>query len=128
MKRRSKKTQAAYDLMATIREDYCIEHDCLCIWCGTTPVSVHEIARGIHRSKAFCDPCCWLPLCWICNSGQFNDKSKWPEAKQLCLKKHRDFKYYDLPRYNMIVNFGSDRITAQDVEAYDHEVQAAKKR
>ena len=68
-----------------------------CENCGRSPINrkgamtelaklaVHEIANGPHRQKALDKPYAVLVLCWGCNSGPFNDKGEWPEARQLAL-------------------------------------------
>jgi hypothetical protein len=118
MRRISKKRQALKDQHDEAREAYCRLHDCKCLWCGATPVSVHEIARGQARARAYAEPSTWMPLCWPCNSGPFNDKGKWPEAAQLALKYLRDAQHYDLVRYNAVVGYGPERITQEDVDQW----------
>jgi len=40
-----------------------------------------------------------LVLCWQCNSGPFQDRSEWPESKQLALLARRRPKDFDLAAY-----------------------------
>lgn len=62
-------------------------------------LAVHEIASGTHRQKALDKPYAVLVLCWQCNSGPFQDRSQWPESKQLALLARRRPKDFDLTAY-----------------------------
>jgi len=62
-------------------------------------LAVHEIASGTHRQKALDKPFAVLVLCWQCNSGPFQDRSEWPESKQLALLARRRPKDFDLAAY-----------------------------
>lgn len=62
-------------------------------------LAVHEIASGTHRQKALDKPYAVLVLCWACNSGPFQDRSEWPESKQLALLARRRPKDFDLAAY-----------------------------
>lgn len=62
-------------------------------------LAVHEIASGTHRQKALDKPYAVLVLCWACNSGPFQDRSEWPESKQLALLARSRPKDFDLAAY-----------------------------
>ncbi len=62
-------------------------------------LAVHEIASGTHRQKALDKPYAVLVLCWECNSGQFQDRSQWPESRQLALLARSRPKDFDLTAY-----------------------------
>lgn len=64
-----------------------------------TKLAVHEIASGVHRQKALDKPYAVLVLCWECNSGPFQDRSQWPEAKQLALLARKRPAAFDLTAY-----------------------------
>ena len=82
-----------------------------CEHCGCSPsnrqgrmsdlvrLAVHEIASGTHRQKALDKPYAVLVLCWACNSGPFQDRSGWPESKQLALLARSRPKDFDLAAY-----------------------------
>lgn len=62
-------------------------------------LAVHEIASGTHRQKALDKPYAVLVLCWECNSGPFQDRSQWPESRQLALLARSRPKDFDLTAY-----------------------------
>lgn len=64
-----------------------------------TKLAVHEIACGSHRQKALDKPFAVLVLCWQCNSGPFQNRSEWPESRQLALLARRRPKDFDLTSY-----------------------------
>lgn len=64
-----------------------------------TRLSVHEIASGTHRQKALDKPYAVLVLCWQCNSGQFQNRSEWPEPRQLSLLARRRPSDFNLTAY-----------------------------
>lgn len=48
-------------------------------------LAVHEIASGVHRQNALDKPYAVLVLCWQCNSGPFQNRAEFPEARQLAI-------------------------------------------
>ena len=82
-----------------------------CEHCGCSPsnrqgrmpdlakLAVHEIASGTHRQKALNQPYAVLVLCWQCNSGPFQNRAEWPEARQLALLARRRPRDFDLQAY-----------------------------
>lgn len=62
-------------------------------------LAVHEIASGPDRQKALDKPYAVLVLCWQCNSGPFQNRGEWPEARQLALLARRRPKDFDLTAY-----------------------------
>lgn len=82
-----------------------------CESCGCSPINrqgrmpemaslaVHEIASGPDRQKALDKPYAVLVLCWQCNSGAFQDRRLWPEARQLALLARRRPNDFDLTAY-----------------------------
>jgi len=83
----------------------------LCENCGCSPsnrrgkmsqmteLAVHEIASGSHRQKALDKAYAVLVLCWECNSGPFQNRAEWPEARQLALLAMRRPQDFDLTAY-----------------------------
>lgn len=91
--------------------DQLIEETGECENCGCSPVNrqgrmpemaslaVHEIASGPDRQKALDKPYAVLVLCWQCNSGPFQNRKEWPEAKQLALLARRRPTDFNLTAY-----------------------------
>lgn len=82
-----------------------------CESCGCSPakkrgrmasmakLAVHEIASGPYRQAALDQPYAVLVLCWECNSGPFQNRKEWPEARQLALLARRRPADFDLAKY-----------------------------
>lgn len=84
-----------------------------------TRLDCHEILNGPLRDKTLGEPCSLLVLCWICNSNEMTDKSKWPVAKQLALLQLRDPESYDLVRFNWLRNSNAPNfVTQEEVDEY----------
>jgi len=82
-------------------------------------LSVHEIARGTHRSKALDKRYAVLVVCWHCHENRIdNGKEQWPEARQLAVLKRSRPADFNLAAYNQLVGYGPDRISEEDVERY----------
>lgn len=64
-----------------------------------TKLAVHEIASGTTRQKALDQAYAVLVLCWQCNSGPFQNRAEWPEARQLALLARRRPKDFSLENY-----------------------------
>lgn len=91
--------------------DYLVAAVGECEHCGCSPtnrqgrmpaltrLAVHEIASGVHRQKALDKPYAVLVLCWQCNSGPFQNRGEWSEARQLALLAKRRPGDFDLTAY-----------------------------
>jgi excisionase family DNA binding protein len=73
-------------------------------WSRLSQLCVHEIANGPHRQKALDKRFATLVLCWGCNGGAFEDKSIWPESRQLALLLQSRPHDFDLESYNFLIN------------------------
>lgn len=73
-------------------------------WSRLSQLCVHEIANGPYRQKALDKRFATLVLCWGCNGGAFEDKSIWPEARQLALLLQSRPQDFDLESYNFLIN------------------------
>jgi len=78
----------------------------------------HEIAGGPLREKARTKRFAVLGLCKVCHRMIHNDLG-WPRARQLALLKHNRLRDYDLEAFNELVGYGPNRITEEEVEAYE---------
>lgn len=109
-----------------------------CEHCGRSPgshtrmpelakLSVHEIASGVHRQKALDKPYAVLVLCWQCNSGPFQNRAEWPEARQLALLARRRSKDFDLTAYLELTSpQAMRRITIEEVLEFMEEQYLTK--
>lgn len=90
-----------------------------CEACGTRRnLCCHEIAGGPDRQKALDQAYALLVLCYPCNQLMEN-RSIWPQARQLALLKVSRPEQYDLVAFNFLVNpRAPNRITADEVVAY----------
>lgn len=126
MKNRSDK-RAARDREASIVRKALITEVNMCEICGTSPrlprhpirernqLCVHEIARGPLRNKAMDKRYATLVVCWGCNEV-LNDRSIWPEPRQLRVLARSRPDDYDLAAYNRLVNENApNRITEDEV-------------
>ena len=100
-----------------------------CEMCGARPVQgstwagrrlcVHEIVGGPHRQALLDRRHSTLVLCWLCNGGPAEDKSLWPEARQLALLKRSRPEDYDLAAHNACINPRAPRrVTEEEVRIY----------
>lgn len=91
-----------------------------CEVCGRRrQLSCHEIAGGPDRQKALDKAYAILVLCWTCNQGM-EDRSVWPQARQLALLRHSRPNDYDLVAFNFLVNPRAPmRITADEVAQFE---------
>lgn len=81
-------------------------------------LSVHEIAKGIHRQAALSERCAQLVACWDCNSGRLNDYSILPIEKQLAIKLLEDPEHFDLVTFNRLRGRADGAIGMADVVKY----------
>ena len=90
-------------------------------------LAVHEIASGVHRQKALDKPYAVLVLCWQCNSGPFQNRAEWPEARQLALLARRRSKDFDLTAYLELTSpRAMQRITIAEVMEFMEERYLSK--
>ena len=116
LRRISKKRSALLRAIGPDRRAYIHEFGA-CVACGSKrALSVHEIACGAFRAKAFAEPCTWLCLCFACNSGPFTDYSVWPLERQLALKLRVDESRFDLEKFNALRGRASGAITMEDLQ------------
>ena len=82
-------------------------------------LACHEIARGIHRSRALDQPYALLVVCWLCNSHLATHPKEWPESRQLAVLRASRPDDYDLEAYNLLVNPNApERITQDEVDQW----------
>lgn len=83
-------------------------------------LACHEIYRGSSGRQLSLDKkFALLVLCWRCNSIEFDDLVKWPQARQLCLLQVRRPDLYNLAKFNHLVNpRAPERITQAEVDAW----------
>lgn len=111
-----------------------------CEHCGCSPdqrhgrmpelarLAVHEIASGIHRQNALDKPFATLVLCWQCNSGPFQDRKEWPEARQLALLARKRPKDFDLAAYLELTSpRAMRRITIDEILGFMEEEYLSKR-
>jgi hypothetical protein len=90
-------------------------------------LSVHEIASGIHRQNALDKAYAVLVLCWQCNSGPFQNRKEWPEARQLALLARRRPGDFDLTAYLELTSPSAmRRITIEEVLEFMEEEYLTK--
>lgn len=88
---------------------------------GLSKLCCHELGmcNGGLRAKAQGDPRMLLVVCFWCNQNEVGNKQRWPEARQLALKKARDRENYNLPAYLRLTRPDAmERITEADVDAW----------
>lgn len=89
-----------------------------CWVCGSRKnLTVHEIAKGSHRTKALDQSYALLVACWDCNSGPLEDAAKWPLAKQLACLMRVAPTNYDILAFNRL---RGRRDTAIEQSEVDH--------
>lgn len=81
----------------------------------------HEIANGPDRQKALDKPYAILVLCWHCNGSEVEDKSKWPQDRQLAVLKACSPEDFDLVAFNLLVNPRAPlRITHEEIDRWQN--------
>ena len=106
----TKEMEALALMRRTYKTDF---HFCQCCQ-KALACDVHEMARGVHRSKAVSEPCTWLALCRMCHNDM-GDYSQWPLTRQLALKLIVDGDRLDLKKFNRIRGRADTAITLSDV-------------
>lgn len=92
---------------------------------GCYGVAVHEMCRGKNRMRAFGVRAAWLPACGPCNTGDLDDATAWPLAKQLALKLLIDPRYFDLTAIRQILAVDGTPIERLPVVVSEADVLAA---
>lgn len=117
MKRRSRKRQEEIDAVQELRERFRLIGQCMICGSERTSLEVHEIARGVHRHRAYAERCTWLLLCHSPCHRAVDDYSVWPIALQAAIKMTCDRQFYDLQKLNKLRGRVSDAITQEEVDA-----------
>ena len=128
MRSRSKKTAAREDECRDFRVAFRKEvgH---CEICGHDPtrvkygqiawvIHIHEISRGALRLKSLDKRFAILAVCWRCHE-ELGNRTEWPDARQLAVLRRSRPEDFSLEKFNQLVGRGANRITEEDVEAYD---------
>lgn len=127
MRRQSRKAAKRAAETRQFREQFIQEVGC-CELCGynpslpggyVRPLACHEIARGQARQRALDQRCAILVLCQECHMRRIHGPEDWPEARQLALLRRSRPDDFDLSQYNLIVGYGPDRISEEDVDGQD---------
>jgi hypothetical protein len=88
-----------------------------CWICGRTKnLTVHEIAKGSHRTKALDQLFALLVACWDCNSGPLEDPRRWPIAKQLACLMRVAPNNFDLAAFNALRGRAESAVTMPEIE------------
>lgn len=115
MRRVSKKRQKLIRQFKEERRQYW-QSFWTCPVCKQRPTAcTHEMAKGIHREKAFQDRRTWLATCIDCNNNEMNDYSEYPLERQLALKWCQDRSYFDLEGFNVLRDRAPGAITMAEV-------------
>lgn len=102
------------DARKQLKQDYPF-----CMACGSRrQLTVHEIAKGSHRKRAYELPCCQLVACWSCNSGALNDYSVWPLERQLAAQWRYMPEHFDLAEFNRVRGRDERAITIAEVDVW----------
>lgn len=126
----SKKTAARKAECREFREQLKLDVDGRCEICGHDPTRVkwgqiswemeeHHIARGIHRAKALCKRYAVLWLCWRCHYEEVHGNVEWPQSQQLAVLRRSRPQDFDLVAFNALTGWGKNRITEDDVKAWE---------
>ena len=76
-------------------------------------LETHECARGVHRSKAVVEPCCWLRVCSNCH----DTLAGMSIAQQLALKFLHDPENYNRIAVNRIRGRADEAVSESEVRA-----------
>ena len=74
-------------------------------------LEIHEIARGVHRSKAITEPCCWMRVGSSCH----DTLAGMSIAQQLALKFLNDPENYDRAKVCQIRGRADTAVTEDEV-------------
>jgi hypothetical protein len=81
-------------------------------------LDVHEICRGVHRSKALDKRFALLVVCRFAHE-ELGSAAKWPEARQLAVLAERRLFDFDLVAYLNLTNpRAPNRVTLEEVLEY----------
>lgn len=118
MKRMSDKARKRYHEAKPVREALRSEVGRCEISGAVGPFDVHEICRGVNRSKALDKRFALLVVCRLAHED-LGSASKWPEARQLAVLAERRLFDFDLKAYLELTSpRAPNRITLQEVQKY----------
>lgn len=118
MKRISDKARRRYAEAKPIREALRSEVQRCEVSGAVGPFDVHEICRGVNRSKALDKRFALLVVCRAAHE-ELGSASKWPEARQLAVLAERRLFDFDLKAYLELTSpKAPKRITLEEVQKY----------
>ena len=117
MRKKSKKRAKLDRQLRPIEQEWLAKF-VTCWACGGFVTGIHHMAKGSHRPLAIEKKFCWFAACWYCNSGQLEDYSIWPLARQLAHKRLHDPENYDRPAFNELRGRAPDAISADEVKEW----------
>lgn len=118
MRKISDKARKRYSEARPIREALRSEVGRCEISGAVGPFDVHEICRGVHRSKALDKRFALLVVCRLAHE-ELGSASKWPEARQLAVLAERRLFDFDLKAYLELTSpRAPDRITLEEVQEH----------
>jgi hypothetical protein len=123
MRNQTKKRARADRLANPVEWAWLANFDRCAICNKRTILTVHHMIEGMNRWRAKGVLAALLPSCWECNSGVLKDKSQYPLARQLAIKKRIDPENFSLAAINKLLGAEGDpsphqRITMQDLKPY----------
>ena len=74
-----------------------------CPICGANGLVLHHMVAGPNRWRALKERAAWLGICNVCNTGDVEDETKWPLARQCALKFLQDPEFFDLATINRLL-------------------------
>lgn len=115
MRKMSDRARKRYQEARPVREALRSEAGRCEISGALSPFDVHEICRGVNRSKALDKRFALLVVCRLAHE-ELGSASKWPEAKQLAVLAERRLFDFDLKAYLELTNpRAPSRITLEEV-------------
>lgn len=118
MKRISEKARKRYSEARPVREALRSEVQRCEVSGAVGPFDVHEICRGVHRSKALDKRFALLVVCRLAHE-ELGSASKWPEARQLAVLAERRLFDFDLKAYLELTSpRAPNRITLEEVQEH----------
>jgi hypothetical protein len=115
MRKMSDKARKRYNEAKPVREALRSEvHQCeICGYVG--PFDIHEVCRGVNRSKALDKRFALLVVCRRCHEG-LGSASQWPQERQLAVLAERRLFDFDLYAYLELTSpRAPNRITLSEV-------------